>query len=382
MLNQELINKFKNIPTPFYYYDKSLLEETLQTLANALDKYGYSSHYAVKANANPEILKIIASYSFGADCVSANEILQALECGFPASKIVFAGVGKADWEIETALDKNIFCFNCESVQELEVIDAIAAQKGKIAQVALRLNPGIDAHTNKCVNTGLENSKFGINFNYMEQTVDLCLKLKNIKLIGLHFHIGSQILDPEPYRLLCMRSNEMQTKLKEKGFILPIINLGGGLGVDYQNPDQNPIPEFEKIIDLTHENLKVEKGQSVHFEFGRAVVAQCGSLISKVLYIKPASTVTYAILDAGFSDLIRPALYNAYHKIENLTSCSQTQTTYDVAGPICESTDIFATGVTLPQTQRGDYVALRSAGAYGEIMASRYNLRNLPNAYCF
>lgn len=382
MFTKELISKFETTPTPFYYYDLSLLRRTLDTLFKAASKYGYKIHYAVKANANPEILKTICEYGFGADCVSGNEVLKAIECGFSPSKVVFAGVGKSDKEINDALAHDIFCFNCESIQEIQVINQLASQSGKIARIALRLNPGIDAHTNKCINTGLEDSKFGINFNYLEDVVKEVMVLKNINLVGIHFHIGSQILDLEPYRLLCQRSNEMQQKLQLLGLNLPEINLGGGLGVDYYNPDQNPIPDFENLLDTIHQNLDVREGQKVHFEFGRAVVAQCGTMIARTLYTKPASKTTFAIVDAGFNDLIRPALYGSYHKIENLTSTSNETDTYDVVGPICESTDVFAQGYKLPVTQRGDLIAFRSAGAYGEIMASRYNLRDLAKAYFF
>ena len=382
MFTKELISKFETTPTPFYYYDLSLLRRTLDTLFKAASKYGYKIHYAVKANANPVILKTICEYGFGADCVSGNEVLKAIECGFSPSKIVFAGVGKSDKEINDALAHDIFCFNCESIQEIQVINQLALQCGKIARIALRLNPGIDAHTNKCINTGLEDSKFGINFNYLEDVVKEVMVLKNINLVGIHFHIGSQILDLEPYRLLCQRSNEMQQKLQLLGLNLPEINLGGGLGVDYYNPDQNPIPDFENLLDTIHQNLDVREGQKVHFEFGRAVVAQCGTMIARTLYTKPASKTTFAIVDAGFNDLIRPALYGSYHKIENFTSTSNETDTYDVVGPICESTDVFAQGYKLPVTQRGDLIAFRSAGAYGEIMASRYNLRDLAKAYFF
>ncbi|MBO7142661.1 MAG: diaminopimelate decarboxylase [Bacteroidales bacterium] len=382
MFSKELISKFEGTPTPFYYYDMALLRRTLDTLSKATSKYGYNMHYAVKANANPVILKTISDYGFGADCVSGNEVLKAIECGFNPSKVVFAGVGKSDKEINDALAHDIFCFNCESVQEIQVINQLAAQSGKIARIALRLNPGIDAHTNKCINTGLEDSKFGINFNLLDEVVKEVMVLNNIKLVGLHFHIGSQILDLEPYRLLCRRSNEMQQKLQLLGLNLPEINLGGGLGVDYINPDENPVPDFEKLLDTIHENLDVREGQRVHFEFGRAVVTQCGTMIARTLYTKKASKTTFAIVDAGFNDLIRPALYGSYHKIENLSSSSQTEDVYDVVGPICESTDVFAQGYKLPVTQRGDLIAFRSAGAYGEIMASRYNLRDLAKAYFF
>ena len=380
MFDRELTKRFEAFATPFYYYDIALLRETLTRLKAAVDRYGYCVHYAVKANANPRILQEISSFGFGADCVSGNEVLRALDCGFPAEKVVFAGVGKSDEEITIGIRNGIFCFNVESVQELEVINKIAGQEGKVASVALRLNPGIDAHTNKCINTGLADSKFGIDFNKLETTVASAQRLSNIRLIGLHFHIGSQILDVEPYKLLCQRSNEMQEKLAYMGLDLPEINLGGGLGVDYVDPDKHLVPDFAALMDTIHANLNVKERQRVHFEFGRAVVAQCGTMVARVLYIKPATQTTFAIVDAGFTDLIRPALYGAHHKIENLTSRYAQTDKYDIVGPICESTDVFDTGITLPKTVRGDLIAFRTAGAYGEIMASRYNLRNLPNVY--
>ena len=374
------IEKFGSFSTPFYYYNLDLLKKTLEVLKAASLKYGYKIHYAVKANANERILRLISSYGFGADCVSGNEVSRAVECGFDASKVVFAGVGKSDKEILTALRLGIFCFNSESVQEVEVINSLAKAENKTASVALRLNPGIDAHTNQKINTGLADRKFGIPFTKLKETVEFVKGLSNIKLIGIHYHIGSQILDFEPYKLLCERSNEIQVELEKLGLQLPVINLGGGLGIDYNKPEKNSVPEFEKLLDLIHKDLKVKEGQEVHFEFGRSVVAQCGVLVSKVLYVKQGDTSDFAILDAGFTDLIRPALYGAYHKIENLTSKAEQNGVYDVVGPICESTDVFAKSRSLKKTSRGDLLAFYSAGAYGEIMASRYNLRDLPNVY--
>jgi len=380
MFNTDQIEKFKTFSTPFYYYDLDLLKKTLETLKASCDKYGFMVHYAVKANANKKILSIISSYGFGADCVSGNEVKRAVECGFDAQKIVFAGVGKSDKEILSALKLGIFCFNSESLQELEVINSLAEKENKIAQVALRLNPGIDAHTNKKINTGLSDSKFGIDFNKLEEIIAFVQGLKNLKLIGLHFHIGSQILDLEPYKLLCERSNELQKKLSNLGLNLEVINLGGGLGIDYYKPEKNSVPDFEKLFDLVHSNLNVKDFQKVHFEFGRSIVGQCGTMVSKVLYTKPGEGVDFAILDAGFTDLIRPALYGAYHKIENITSQALENGVYDVVGPICESTDVFAKARSLKKTKRGDLIAFYSAGAYGEIMVSGYNLRDFPEIY--
>lgn len=372
------IEKFKTVQTPFYYYDQDILQATLDTINREAGKYeGYKVHYAVKANVDPTVLGIINANGLGCDCVSGGEVERCLISGFAPSKIVFAGVGKADWEINLALDANIACFNVESVPELEVIDELARAKGKVANIALRVNPNVDAHTHKYITTGLSENKFGISMEMLEEVVDKALSLKNLNLIGLHFHIGSQLLEFEPFAMLCSRINDLQDKFEAKGVTFKTINVGGGLGVDYVNPNKNPIPDFATYFATYNKNLKLRPGQELHFELGRAVVCQCGSLISKVLYVKEGLNKKFVILDAGMSDLIRPALYQAHHNIENITSSSSETETYDVVGPICESSDCFGTDEVLPVTKRGDLVALRSAGAYGQIMASNYNCRKIP-----
>ena len=334
-------------------------------------------HYAVKANVDPALLGIVNASGLGCDCVSGGEVERCLMSGFAPSKIVFAGVGKADWEINLALDANIACFNVESEPELEVIDALAGAKGKMANVALRVNPNVDAHTHKYITTGLSENKFGISMEMLDEVVDKALELRNINLIGLHFHIGSQLLEFEPFEMLCSRINDLQDRFEARGVTFKTINVGGGLGVDYVNPDENLIPDFATFFATYNKYFKLRPGQELHFELGRAVVCQCGSLISRVLYVKKGLNKQFVILDAGMSDLIRPALYQAHHKIENITSTSAETETYDVVGPICESSDCFGTDEVLPVTKRGDLVALRSAGAYGQIMASNYNCRKIP-----
>ncbi|MDR1763425.1 MAG: diaminopimelate decarboxylase [Dysgonamonadaceae bacterium] len=371
--------KLKKLQTPFYYYDTEVLKQTLQALTGEAGKYGYQVHYAVKANANPRILSIIKDFDIGADCVSGGEIEAALNAGFPASKIVFAGVGKADWEIELGLDNDIFCFNAESLPELEIIDELAARKGKTANVALRINPDVDAHTHQHITTGTKENKFGINIEQLDAVLDRMETLKHLNLVGIHFHIGSQILDFEPFETLCAKLVEIEKRFSERGIFLKNINFGGGLGIDYENPDEHPIPDFKRFFATINRHFTPKAGQTVHFEPGRSVVAQCGTLISKVLYIKEGSFKRFAILDAGFTELIRPALYDAYHKIENISARSG-EAVYDVVGPICESSDTFGKDVKLPVSHRGDLFALRSAGAYGEIMASQYNCRKLPKSY--
>lgn len=372
------VEKLNSIQTPFYYYDKALLQQTLDAINAEAGKYeGYKVHYAVKANVDPALLGIVNASGLGCDCVSGGEVERCLMSGFAPSKIVFAGVGKADWEINLALDANIACFNVESEPELEVIDALAGAKGKMANVALRVNPNVDAHTHKYITTGLSENKFGISMEMLDEVVDKALELRNINLIGLHFHIGSQLLEFEPFEMLCSRINDLQDRFEARGVTFKTINVGGGLGVDYVNPDENPIPDFATFFATYNKYFKLRPGQELHFELGRAVVCQCGSLISRVLYVKKGLNKQFVILDAGMSDLIRPALYQAHHKIENISSTSAETETYDVVGPICESSDCFGTDEVLPVTKRGDLVALRSAGAYGQIMASNYNCRKIP-----
>lgn len=373
------IDKFKALATPFYYYNIELLKETLNMVKTEAGEYGYHVHYAVKANANPRILSVIAEYGLGADCVSGGEIRAAIKAGFPADKIVFAGVGKADWEINLGLDYDIFCFNVESVPELEIINELAAAKGKTANVAFRINPNVGAHTHANITTGLAENKFGISIEDMDHVIDVAQEMQNVKFIGLHFHIGSQILDMGDFVALCNRVNELLDKLEARRIRIGHVNVGGGLGIDYGHPDRQPVPDFKSYFETYDNCLKLRPYQTLHFELGRSVVGQCGSLISKVLYVKQGTNKQFAILDAGMTDLIRPALYQAFHKIENVTSDAPQQT-YDVVGPICESSDVFGKAVDLNGVKRGDLIALRSAGAYGEIMASGYNCRELPQGY--
>ena len=374
------IDKFQEIQTPFYYYDTNVLRQTLKTINEEAGKHeGFEVHYAVKANANPKVLNIICQAGLGADCVSGGEIQAAIKAGFPASKIVYAGVGKSDWEINLGLEKGIFCFNVESIPELEIINELAEKQNKIAQVCFRINPDVGAHTHANITTGLAENKFGIAMRDMEAVIEEAAKMKNIQFLGLHFHIGSQILDMGDFEALCNRINELQNQLEAHHIVVKNINVGGGLGIDYNHPNRQPIPNFKDYFDTYAKKLKLRDGQKLHFELGRAVVGQMGSLITKTLYIKQGTAKQFAIVDAGMTDLIRPALYQAYHKIENISSDEPVET-YDVVGPICESSDVFGKAVDINKAHRGDLIALRSAGAYGEIMASQYNCRQLPKAY--
>lgn len=374
------IEKFKSLKTPFYYYDTELLDKTLDAILQETNKHeGFHLHYAVKACANPKVLSHITRAGIGADCVSGGEIRACLDAGFPANEIVYAGVGKSDWEIELGLEAGIQYFNVESIPELEVINEIAERMQKVAHVSFRINPNVGAHTHANITTGLAENKFGIAMDDMEEVIRLAKEMKHVEFVGLHFHIGSQILEMTDFVALCDRINELQDRLEAQGINVQNINVGGGLGIDYLNPDANPIPDFHAYFNTYALHLKLRPGQHLHFELGRAVVGQCGSLVTKCLYVKKGTAKQFAIVDAGMTDLIRPALYDAYHLIQNLSSTENMQV-YDVVGPICESSDVFAKDYRMKATKRGDILVLRSAGAYGEIMASQYNCRALPIGY--
>jgi diaminopimelate decarboxylase len=375
MFNRDLVARFQNLETPFYYYDLNLLDQTLMLCKEASEKFAFHVHYALKANFNEQVLKAIRKSGFGADCVSGNEVKKAIEIGFDPVKIVFAGVGKSDREISDALSNNIYCFNVESVQELGVINELALKQGKVAKVAIRINPNVDAYTHHYITTGLEENKFGVNQWELPACVDELKRSSNLKLIGIHFHVGSQITNLDVFKRLCFKVNELNTWFMERGFDLKVLNVGGGLGVDYHHPDENNINDFQGFFEIYDKFLQRRTGQEVHFELGRALVAQCGSLISRILYVKNGIKKNFLVLDAGMTELMRPALYQAYHKIENISADSTNpKVSYDVVGPICESTDCFGKEIELPESKRGDVIAIRTAGAYGEVMASGYNLR--------
>jgi diaminopimelate decarboxylase len=378
MFSPQTLHKFENTETPFYYYDLNLLRLTLQACKQAAGRYNYHVHYALKANFNPAVLDAVQAAGFGADCVSGNEVKAAVAHQFPANQVVFAGVGKSDKEINAALDAGIFCFNVESVQELLVINDLAKAKSKIAKVAIRINPNVDAHTHHFITTGLDENKFGINTWQLDDVVFNLGNCSNLQFIGIHFHIGSQITDLEVFENLCGKANELSEWFEQHGLKVTVLNVGGGLGIDYRTPDAAPVADFENYFRIFKENLVVKEGQEVHFELGRSLVAHAATLISRVLYVKNGINKNFLVLDAGMTELIRPMLYQAYHQIVNISKPiaeGQKMVSYDVVGPICESTDCFQTDVQMPESHRGDLLAIRTAGAYGEVMASSYNLRD-------
>ena len=367
--------------TPYYIYDTKLFSATIDAAkAEATSLPGAQIHFAVKSNSNPTLVSIAAKAGLGADCVSGGEIERCISCGIAPEKIMYAGVGKTDREILLALNAGIGCFNVESIPELEVISQLATQCGKVANIAIRINPNIDAGTHAHITTGLDENKFGVSLIRALEAIKLAHKLSNINYVGLHFHIGSQVLDMTPFAHLARFINQIQDRLESAGITDTVsINVGGGLGVDYNDPEANPIPDFKAYYKAYKDNLHLRPGQVLHFEFGRALSAQCGRLIAQCLYVKQAVGHDIAILDAGMTELIRPALYQASHKIINITGQKEQRPlhTYDVVGPICESSDVFAEQIQLPEVRRGDQFAILSAGAYGYAMASTYNMRPLP-----
>ena len=377
------LSKLEQNETPFYYYDLGLLARTLQAIRQAVaDAPQFHVHYAVKACATPAILQKISQAGLGADCVSGGEIVRAIEAGFPSSRIVYAGVGKTDREIRIALQHDIAAFNVESIAELEVINALATEMGRKARVAFRINPNVDAHTHEKITTGLNENKFGIAMQDACSAIRLAQQLESIDFIGLHFHIGSQITSFEPFVELCHCINALSEKLEAEGIEVRSINVGGGLGIDYDHPEEHPIPDFEGYFRTFKEHLRLRPSQELHFELGRAVVAQCGNLVSRVVYVKHGIAKHFIIVDAGMTDLIRPAMYGSFHKPVNMSAAARGEEgseVYDLVGPICESSDVFVKDYEMPLTQRGDIIVFRSAGAYGEIMASQYNCRPLPGS---
>ena len=283
-------------------------------------------------------------------------------------------VNRSDTYTVRVVDEN----GCESVQEIEVINELAQHQNKIARIALRLNPNVDAKTHKYITTGLEENKFGINSWELDGLIEKLPTWKHINLTGLHFHIGSQITDLKPFKNLCNKINELQQWFLSRNVKIKHINVGGGLGIDYQTPDLHPLPPYEEYFKIFHDFLELQPNQDVHFELGRSITGTMGTLVSQVLYVKKGINTNFLILDAGMTELIRPALYQSYHKIENLSKRhldDLSREKYDVVGPICESSDCFGKNVVLQQTERGDLIGIRSAGAYGEVMASSYNLRD-------
>ncbi len=380
MLSRLIADKLQQHETPFYLYDINLLRQTLEGLTSAADRYGYRIHYAIKANYDDKILSIIKEYGLGIDCASGNELRKAIEMGFDPKTIVYAGVGKRDKELQYAIEQGILAINCESIEEIELINDLSQQKGVVTDIAIRINPDIDPKTNACIDTGQADSKFGISYEEVMENAERLQSLKGLNIMGVHLHIGSQIRELHVFENMCHKVNSIVENLTRLGFSFDFIDVGGGLGVNYDVPENEPIPNFASLFAIVKTHLAVGD-KPVHFEFGRSIVAQCGELITKVLFNKTTATGRrLVIVDASMTELVRPAMYGAYHNIENITS-QETMATkkYTVVGTACESTDLFVENASMRTTKRGDLLTLKSAGAYGMSMASRYNLHDLPSA---
>ncbi|MCH5331933.1 MAG: diaminopimelate decarboxylase [Alistipes sp.] len=379
MLSRTLGRKLLAHETPFYLYDTALLRQTLESVVYESQRYNYKLHYAIKANYDDRILSIIREYGLGIDCASGNELRKAIEAGFDPKGIVYAGVGKRDKELKYAIEQNILAINCESTEELEVLNNLSAEAGRVTDIALRVNPDIDPKTNHCIDTGQADSKFGISYEELLEKAECIKRYENLNIIGLHIHIGSQIRELHVFENMCNKVNVIISNLTALGFNLRFVDVGGGLGINYDMPENEPIPNFASLFSIVHNYLNVGD-KEVHFEFGRAIVGECGELITKVLFNKTTATGRkLVIVDASMTELIRPALYGSYHNIENITSEAETTAKYTVVGTACESTDVFDENVGLRTTRRGDLLTIKSAGAYGMSMASRYNLHDLPGA---
>lgn len=379
MVTAEKLSALSALRTPFYFYDMDLFQRTVEEAASCAARYGVDVHYAAKANCDARLMSIIASTGFGADCVSEGELRLALDAGVPASKIEFSGVGKSDREILEAIRAGIGSINVESVQELYIVDAIAEHYGLVANVSLRINPNIDAHTFRYVTSGLYANKFGIPRSEFEAAAKMLSECRNIRFKGLHFHIGSQIRDLENvFTLVCDNANETIAWFESRGFKVENVNLGGGLGVNYEDPDGEQVPDFDTWFRVIAERIDRTGGRRVHVEPGRAFVAQCATLISRVLFVKDSGSKTFLVLDAGMNNMVRPAFYGAYHRIENLSASLRPALgetcLYDIVGPVCESSDTWGKNRRMALSVRGDLVAVRSAGAYGQAMQNSYNLR--------
>lgn len=379
MFNKFLLNKFNSIKTPFYYYNLDILNKNISELFSSLEKTN-KVHFALKSNSNKKLLKILKLSGLGIDAVSSNEIKRAIEVGFSPRDIVFAGVGKSDDEIHYALQKEISYLNCESFEEIDVINEISKNMNKIADISIRINPSIKTGTHKNIETGNKNNKFGIDLNDIGLVIERIKDLNNISVVGFHFHLGSQIDSDTPFLKLCEVANEMNDLFYKKNLIVKHINVGGGLSIDYKDPINNQVSDFKNFYKIFNQNLRLKENQNIHSELGRSIIGQCGFLVSKVLFNKKSYGRNYLIVDAGMNDLMRPALYNSFHKILNISSKNLNFKKYDVVGPVCESSDVFATDYELPISSRNDIIIICSTGAYGESMSSNYNLRNSLKSY--
>ena len=356
--------------TPLYVYSYNTLLRHFRAYSDAFNDYPHIICFALKANPNISILRLFAKYGGGADIVSGGELYKALKAGIPSQKIVYAGVGKTEEEIHLSLRSKILMFNVESEDELREINRIAGIMRRKAPVALRINPDIDPETHPYIATGLKRHKFGIPIEDAVEHYRIASSLKNIKVIGIHKHIGSQITKVSPFVDALRSILLLMDKLNAEGLSIQYLDIGGGLGISYKD-EEPPVPE-----DLARNLIPLLKGRKLTLivEPGRSIAGNAGILVTRVLYLKKGEEKEFAIVDAGMNDLIRPSLYSAYHRILPVIRKQRSAVLYDVVGPICESGDFLAKERELKEVKRGEYLAVMGAGAYGFSMSSNYNCR--------
>lgn len=356
--------------TPVYIYSKKAIEDKINQYKEAFAGYPTQICYAAKANSNLSILKIFNKHGLGLDIVSGGELYRGLKSGFSPDKIVYAGVGKTDNELIQAIEAGILSFNVESLMELDVLNELAGKLGKKANVSIRINPDVDPKTHPYISTGMKKSKFGIDMEDAEEAFLKADKLPNLNLVGIHCHIGSQIMDVSPYKEAVEKTVELVLKLQKKGINLKHIDIGGGLGIKYK-PEDNP-PHPKQLADIVIPVVK-KTGLKLLIEPGRSLIGEAGILVAQVLFLKDKGNKHFIIINAGMNDLLRPAMYNAYHHIVSVEK-KKEKVIADIVGPICETGDFFALDREIDNVQRGDFLAVMSAGAYGFSMASNYNTR--------
>lgn len=373
-MNPALISKIAaEVGTPFYLYSEQKLRDNFKSFADAVKPLKKATVcFAVKSNFNPTILKILAGMGAGADIVSGGELELALQAGVPADKIVFSGVGKTRAELTAAITAGIKQINAESESEIRLINEIAIGLNKTASVGIRVNPDVDARTHEKITTGKKENKFGIDWNDARRLFLSAEQFKGISLHGIEVHVGSQILELSPFREAFVKTKKMLNDLKEHGVSIQTVDVGGGLGVAYKTDESAPSPA--DYIAVLQDVLGDFDGEFV-FEPGRCISGDAGVLVASVVRVKQTGDKRFAVLDAGMSDLVRPAMYDAYHNIAAVKGGDASER-YDVVGPICESADIFGKDRMLPELNEGDLIAIETAGAYGAAMASNYNGRPL------
>ena len=358
--------------TPLYIYSASYIRDRIRAYRSAFPNALIC--YAVKANFNPEIIRVAGEEGAGADIVSGGELIASLKGGIDPSKIVYAGVGKTIPELELAVEKEILMFNVESRDELYVLNEVAGKLGKKARIAIRVNPDVDPKTHPYISTGMKKSKFGVDFETAKEEYRLARELENIEVIGIHCHIGSQLLDVSPYREAVEKVLSLYRELRDEGFEIRYIDIGGGLGIKYKPEDREPSPqELAEVVLPLLEGVEAE----LILEPGRSITGNAGLLISQVQFLKDKGIKHFIIVDAGMNDLVRPAIYDAYHHVVPVESKGREHIIADIVGPICETGDFLAKDRRIEWLERGDYIAVLSAGAYGFAMASHYNVRPRP-----